>query len=145
MIRCHKTVCQGYTPHKYTHRLSNHLFYSWASFNHLEVAYRFSDNSVSPQCHYLSLYHVYTYWQTHHDRQVMLCQKHFKCRSKWKNAVMTIKVIGFQTFFLHAGPEAFVESAETTLVPLIFIHNALPAEPASNEHKNYISNSNGVL
>lgn len=34
------------------------------------------------------------------------------------------------TFFFHAGPEAFVEPAETTLVPLILVHNALPAEPA---------------
>lgn len=33
------------------------------------------------------------------------------------------------TFFFHASPEAFVEPAETTLVPLILIHNALPAEP----------------
>lgn len=37
------------------------------------------------------------------------------------------------TFFLHAGPEAFVEPAETTLVPLILVHNALPAEPAQTQ------------
>lgn len=36
---------------------------------------------------------------------------------------------GSPTFFFHAGPEAFIEPAETTLVPLILIHNALPAEP----------------
>lgn len=36
---------------------------------------------------------------------------------------------GSPTFFFHASPEAFVEPAETTLVPLILIHNALPAEP----------------
>lgn len=41
---------------------------------------------------------------------------------------------GFPTFFFHASPEAFVESAETTLVPFIFIHDALPAEPAFDEH-----------
>lgn len=36
---------------------------------------------------------------------------------------------GSPTFFFHASPEAFVEPAETTLVPLILVHNALPAEP----------------
>lgn len=41
---------------------------------------------------------------------------------------------GFPTFLFHASPEAFVEPAETTLVPLIFIHNALPAEPEQNQH-----------
>lgn len=39
------------------------------------------------------------------------------------------------TFFFHAGPEAFVESAETALVPLILVHNALPAEPAQIQQK----------
>lgn len=39
---------------------------------------------------------------------------------------------GFTTFFFHASSEAFVESAETTLVPLIFIHDALSAEPSEH-------------
>lgn len=39
MIMCNKTVCQGYTPHKYTHTHipSNHSFYGQASFNYLGV------------------------------------------------------------------------------------------------------------
>ncbi len=40
---------------------------------------------------------------------------------------------GSLTFFFHSNSEAFVESAETTLIPLIFIHNALPAEPANDK------------
>lgn len=39
----------------------------------------------------------------------------------------------FHTFFFHTSSETFVESAETTLVPLIFVHNALSAEPAHDE------------
>lgn len=36
------------------------------------------------------------------------------------------------TFFFHAGPETLVQSAEATLVPLVLVHNALPAEPEGN-------------
>lgn len=34
------------------------------------------------------------------------------------------------TFLLHASPEALLEPAVTTLVPLIFVYHALPAKPA---------------
>lgn len=33
------------------------------------------------------------------------------------------------TFLLHASPEALLEPAVTTLVPLIFVYHALPAKP----------------
>ena len=39
-----------------------------------------------------------------------------------------------RTFFFHASPKTFVEPAESTLVPLVFVHNALPAEPGHNRH-----------
>lgn len=40
---------------------------------------------------------------------------------------------GFQgraelTFLLHASPEALLEPAVAALVPLVFVHHALPAE-----------------
>lgn len=32
------------------------------------------------------------------------------------------------TFLLHASPEAFLEPAVAALVPLVFVHHALPAK-----------------
>lgn len=36
------------------------------------------------------------------------------------------------TFLLHASPEALLESAVTTLVPLIFVYHTLPAKPGGD-------------
>ena len=33
------------------------------------------------------------------------------------------------TFLLHASPEALLEPAVAALVPLVFVHHALPAKP----------------
>lgn len=33
------------------------------------------------------------------------------------------------TFLLHASPEALLESAVAALVPLVFVHYALPTKP----------------
>lgn len=39
------------------------------------------------------------------------------------------------TFFFHASSKAFVESAETTLVPLIFVNHTLSAEPVQDKQQ----------
>lgn len=37
------------------------------------------------------------------------------------------------TFFLHSSSKAFVKSAETALVPFIFINNTLTIKPAQKK------------
>lgn len=69
---------------------------------------------------------------TRHENAALLSQHP---RLQYSGSVTTLFVKATPThppltFFFHAGPEAFVEPAETTLVPLILVHNALPAEPA---------------
>jgi len=42
------------------------------------------------------------------------------------------------TFFFHSSSKAFVKSAETALVPFVFINNTLTIKPAQKK-KNFVN------
>lgn len=56
-----------------------------------------------------------------------------RLRNEWDTDPGSVRESPSFTFFFHASSEAFVQSAEATLIPLIFIHDALSAEPANHE------------
>lgn len=42
------------------------------------------------------------------------------------------------TFFSHPSPETFSQSAVTTLVSFVFVHNTLPVEPGTSRERTLI-------
>lgn len=49
------------------------------------------------------------------------------------------------TFLSHAGSETLSKSAISTLVPFVFVHHTLPAEPSHTQRQKYIGYYNSHI
>jgi len=58
-----------------------------------------------------------------------------KCEHLWGGEMHAYKMF---TFFFHSSSKAFVKSAETALVPFVFINNTLTIKPAQKK-KNFVN------